>query len=306
MLRQIEVNEDNFSDFRRLRVRGDQERFLDSAVGILARGYAYRASRARVIGIAEEDALVGAALVKDLDEEPACYDLQQFLIDRRYQGKGFGTEALRMLLASLEEERKYDCVEVCVDRENAAALHVFEKVGFWDTGYIDDAAPECLNLMYSFRNDPASYSDARISDFSDPRFRSAFQRYFSELGISVKDWDGLFREMQDEGDNQAFVRTGADRSVIGFLQFKPERFTSWFFEETCGFIREFWVSEAYRGVGHGAALLRLAEDYFREQGMYTSILTTDTAARFYLRHGYQKTPGCKAKNGDAVYTKRLL
>lgn len=150
MLKLIEVNEDNFMDFRRLSVRDDQKGYLDSAVGILARGYLYRSCRARVIGIAEDDTVIGTALVKDMDEEPACYDLQQFMIDRRYQGKGFGTEALRMILAELEEERKYSCVEVCVKKEDGAALRVYERAGFTDTGYIDEDVPDSLNLMYHF------------------------------------------------------------------------------------------------------------------------------------------------------------
>ena len=35
------------------------------------------------------------------------------------------------------------------------------------------------------------YTDALISDFTDPLFQRAFQQYFGELGIAVKDWDGL-------------------------------------------------------------------------------------------------------------------
>ena len=151
MLRLFDVDETNWMEIRRLSVGMDQEGFLDSAVGILARGYVYRANRARVIGIADDETTVGVALVKDLDEEPACYDLQQFLIDRRFQGRGYGTEALRLILAGLETERKYGCVEVCVKRTDAAALRVYEKVGFTDTGYVDPDAPDCLNLMYVFR-----------------------------------------------------------------------------------------------------------------------------------------------------------
>ena len=150
MLKLIEINEENFAEAASLRVREEQRGYLDSALGILARGYVYRASRARVFGIENDGALVGLALVKDLDEEPACYDLQQFMIDRRFQGRGCGTEALRMLLSELEKERKYDCVEVCVKKEDAAALRVYEKVGFADTGYVDEDAPDCLNLMFFF------------------------------------------------------------------------------------------------------------------------------------------------------------
>ena len=146
----IKVNEDNWMAFAALRVREEQKGFLDSALGILARGYAYRACRARVFGVAEGEKAVGLALVKDLEEEPACYDLQQFMIDGRYQGRGCGTQALRLILEELAGERKYPCAEVCVKKENAAALRLFEKLGFTDTGYIDPDVPDAVNLMYHF------------------------------------------------------------------------------------------------------------------------------------------------------------
>ena len=151
-------------------------------------------------------------------------------------------------------------------------------------------------------------SDKLITDFTDPAFQAAFKQYFAELEINVKDWDGLFREMNANSGgekNAAYVRMTEDGGVIGFIQFVPVRFTSWFFEETLGFIREFWVAEAFRGHGHGAQLLALAEDQFLERGIYTAILTTDTAERFYERRGYVRARGCRAKNKDEVFVKRL-
>ncbi len=150
MIELAEINEQNWLDVRALAVNEDQQGYLDTAAGILARGYVYRDCRARVLAITENGDAVGVLLVKDLDEEPACYDLQQFMIDRRFQGRGFGTAALRLLLAELSAERKYGCVEVCVKKEDAAALRMYEKVGFIDTGYIDEDAPDSLNLMYHF------------------------------------------------------------------------------------------------------------------------------------------------------------
>ncbi len=150
MLKLIEVTEENWTAFAALRVREEQRGFVDSTLGILARGYAYRACRARVFGIAAEGEAVGLALVKDLDEEPACYDLQQFMIDGRYQGRGYGGEALRLILAELAQEGKYGCAEVCVKSADAAALRLYMHTGFRDTGFVDPDAPDCLNLMYFF------------------------------------------------------------------------------------------------------------------------------------------------------------
>lgn len=305
MVRLIDVNDQNWLDIARLSVSENQKGFLDRPIGIVARGYAYRSCNAKVIGIADEKQIIGVALVKDMDEAPACYDLQQFMIDKRFQNKGYGTEALRQILSQLRKEGKYSCVEVCVNKDDTAALRVYEKIGFADTGYIDENVPDCLNLMYHFNEESPRHRDILISDFSDPFFQGAFRQYFAELGIKPANWDGLFKEMNDEGGNAAFVRMAENGNVIGFIQFKPITFTSWFFEETYGFIREFWVAEEFRNNGHGTELISLAETYFCENDIDTSILTTDTAEHFYEKHGYVKTPGCKSKNQDNVFIKRL-
>ena len=97
-----------------------------------------------------------------------------------------------------------------------------------------------------------------LSDFTDPRFRTAFQTYFHELGISVRDWDGLFQEMNEEGNNLAYLLLDEDRT-LGFLQFQMTSFSNWFFQEPFGLIREFWVASACRRQGYGMTHLQLAE-----------------------------------------------
>ena len=149
MLRLADIDETNFFQARALSLREDQRPFLDSPLGILARGYAYRDQRARVLAVEDGETVVGLLLVKDMDEEPACYDLQQFMIDVRFQGQGYGRAALELLLDDLRQERKYDDVEVCVHRDNRAALGLFVGAGFRDTGYVDPDLPDCLNLMYA-------------------------------------------------------------------------------------------------------------------------------------------------------------
>jgi len=145
-----EINASNWLQAVRLSVGEEQQKFLDRPVGILARGYVYRDCNARVYAICDGGTLVGLALVRDMTEEPACYELQQFMIDQRYQNKGLGTQALKRILTELERERRFDCVEVCVDKTNAQALHVYEKAGFVDTGYIDPDVPHSVNWIYKF------------------------------------------------------------------------------------------------------------------------------------------------------------
>ena len=147
----------------------------------------------------------------------------------------------------------------------------------------------------------ARYCDTYIKDFTDPLFEEAFKKYFSELEITVKDWDGLFQEMNEDEGVAAVIRTAEDGSVMGFIMYQPIQFTSWFFEETRGFLREFWIAKEYRNLGHGSQLMKLVEDEFIRQGIRSFILTTDTAEDFYLNHGYKTISSCTAKNQDRVF-----
>lgn len=147
--------------------------------------------------------------------------------------------------------------------------------------------------------------DILISDFNNLDFQNMFKSYFGELGVSVRDWSRLFQAMNDENRNLAYLRYDESGSPIGFIQFTIITFSSGFFEAKAGFIREFWVNGKCRSLGHGSELLRRAEEYFISNGIYKSILTTDTAERFYLRHGYVKDVDITAKNGLDVFVKVL-
>jgi diamine N-acetyltransferase len=147
MIRLAEVTEENWLDIADLSVNDDQRRFVAPAIGILARGYVYRDCNARIYAIENDGTIVGAALVREFADEPLGYDLQQFMIDQRYQGNGYGSAALALILDELRKEGRYDHVEVCVKKDDTAAIRLYEKHGFADSGYIDENVPDSLNLI---------------------------------------------------------------------------------------------------------------------------------------------------------------
>lgn len=143
------IDETNFLQAAALRVSPEQRPFVSSAPMTLARAYAYRNQRTVCWGICSGDAIVGLALVHDMEEEPACYHLCEFLIDEHFQGRGYGSEALRLILDHCRREGKFPRVEVCVRKENTTAIHVYEKTGFRDSGYTDPEVPDSLSMVYS-------------------------------------------------------------------------------------------------------------------------------------------------------------
>ena len=142
-----EITEENWLDVASLSVKESQKGFVAPAVGILARGYVYRNCGAKVYAVEDGGEIVGAALVREFTEEPVGYDLQQFMIDARCQGRGCGSRALALILDELRREGKYARVELCVKKEDAAAIRLYEKHGFTDSGYVDPGAPDSLCMV---------------------------------------------------------------------------------------------------------------------------------------------------------------
>lgn len=148
--------------------------------------------------------------------------------------------------------------------------------------------------------------DLLISDFNDSVFQAMFKKYFNELGISVKDWEGLFSEMNTlNGGNLAYIRL-SENEPVGFIQFTFISLENWFFKEKLGFIREFWVNEKFRKQGHGGELLSLVEKHFKDSGIHRIILTPDeNEQQFYFNRGYSICEYIEAINKMAVAVKEI-
>ena len=79
--------------------------------------------------IEHEGELIGFTMF-GWSEEEEFYELCRIMIDFHYQNKGYGTQAIKMILD--EMKARFGCREVYLstDPENAVGKHVYEKVGF--------------------------------------------------------------------------------------------------------------------------------------------------------------------------------
>lgn len=148
----IDIDESNWTRLITLELSEEQKGYVASPMGILARAYAYRNYNPRVFGIKSEENIIGMLMIRDLNEEPKCYELQQFFIDIRHQNQGYGYKSLKLILDYLYVERRYESVEVCVKKKDSKAIKLYKKIGFKDTGYIDPNVEDALNLVFSFND----------------------------------------------------------------------------------------------------------------------------------------------------------
>lgn len=130
------VTQKNYRECLRLKVAESQARFVAPNAKSLAEAYVfYDTSRPYVIYV--DEVMVGFVLLRDLDHLQSYY-LSQFMIDERYQRKGYGREAMQVLLEMLKEERRYPRVSLCYVEGSEGAKRLYEGLGFQSTGEVEE------------------------------------------------------------------------------------------------------------------------------------------------------------------------
>ena len=150
MIRIEKVNGKNVWDLLKLKVSDEQRNFvasndisiIEAYTAITGNGYAFP------FGIYEEDKPVGFLMIGfDVDDywedAPAVakgnYNLWRLMIDKAYQGSGYGKEAVRL---ALEFIKSFPCgaAEYCwlsYEPENESAQKLYSSFGFAETGDMD-------------------------------------------------------------------------------------------------------------------------------------------------------------------------
>ena len=151
MLRLEKVNAKNVWKILKLHVSKEQEDFvapndmsiIEAYIAVSGGGYAFP------FGICDDDVPVGFLMigfdVDDSYEDPpqiayGNYSIWRFMIDEKYQHRGYGREALELALDFI---RTFPCgeAEYCYlsyEPENEHAKKLYQKFGFEENGEMDE------------------------------------------------------------------------------------------------------------------------------------------------------------------------
>ena len=150
MLSLQHINGRNVWDILKLKVSEDQQSFVAGNDISLIEAYIAKAENGQIFpfGIYKDDVPVGFLMIgfgpdSSWDKAPAIaqnnYDLRRLMIDAKFQGRGYGKEALML---ALEFIRTFPCgkAEFCwlsYEPENKAARNLYRTFGFVETGEKD-------------------------------------------------------------------------------------------------------------------------------------------------------------------------
>ncbi len=117
-----------------LEVDDSQKTYVASREVILAKAYLFRKLRTQCYWIYEDDYAVGMVLWFD-DPEQESYDFSQILIDKRYQGRGYGKETVKLVLEQMRQDGKHGKVTTCYVEGNDVSRKLFEQFGFVEVSH---------------------------------------------------------------------------------------------------------------------------------------------------------------------------
>ncbi|MGE8205721.1 GNAT family N-acetyltransferase [Heyndrickxia sp. NPDC080065] len=148
---------DNFEECIRLELHEEQKNFLATNVYSIAQSYVALANDdlpPMTYAIYHNDDMVGFILMyyDNADEneygDENCYGVLRFMIDKRYQGRGYGKTALEKALEYIKTfpQGEASAVYIAYEPTNLVAKKLYSSFGFEETGKLNDSDEVIVKL----------------------------------------------------------------------------------------------------------------------------------------------------------------
>lgn len=125
----VEINGDNWEACAKLQVAESQVPYLPSNAYTVAESKFN--AQIKLLGILLDQKMIGfAAYVLDDDDDMNLY---RYMIDKLYQGQGYGSKALDLLMSQIKKETMKDEIWLSLHPDNEAAIKMYENYGFRQT-----------------------------------------------------------------------------------------------------------------------------------------------------------------------------
>jgi diamine N-acetyltransferase len=132
----------NWIDLINLSVKNNQSNFIESNLYSIAESKFEEAWK--TVGIYNDDILIGFSMYGKLEDNRVWLD--RFMIDHKFQGRGYGKLSLKFLIDSLY--REYECEEIYLSiyEDNINAIELYKSYGFEFNGELDTKGEKVMVL----------------------------------------------------------------------------------------------------------------------------------------------------------------
>ena len=139
------ITKENLDEVLNLSVLENQQSFVSTTAYSLAQAYVYR-DTAFPFAVYIDNAIVGFIMLGYYAVRNQ-YTLWKFLIDKKHQNKGYGRETLKEGIMYLKDNFGAKEVYTGVALGNEAAKHLYNSIGFKETGFVEDNMEEMKIIL---------------------------------------------------------------------------------------------------------------------------------------------------------------
>ena len=126
MIRLINIDKKNYQNIISLDPGEIDKKYVDNIADCILEYLYLRKSIIKAIYL--DDTPIGFVMIEDKHNNKW---IRQFLIDKKYQNKGFGQIALKLILRYIQ--KKYQSKNVYLSTNNELAIYIYLKFGFNET-----------------------------------------------------------------------------------------------------------------------------------------------------------------------------
>ncbi len=121
------IDKSNYWDCINLTVDKSQEHFVaDNKQSLVEAAFE---DGLYTLGIYQEETMIGFVMY-DYDETFPGWSMSRFMIDKQYQGKGYGKKAVMEFLDYFKRKHNSDKIYISVSLENLIARKMYSDIGF--------------------------------------------------------------------------------------------------------------------------------------------------------------------------------
>jgi len=147
MIELQKITFDNFDECIKLETTEEQKSFVASNIRSLAQAYVALTNNECIpmpYAIYANELMVGFIMLSyakaDENQDEDAYWVWRFMIDKGYQGKGYGKEAMLKALELIKTfpHGKVSAVYLSYELDNVVAKKLYASLGFMETGKIEE------------------------------------------------------------------------------------------------------------------------------------------------------------------------
>ncbi|MGG3279918.1 GNAT family N-acetyltransferase [Paenibacillus solani] len=132
MIRLQPIDKDNWTECIKLKAKPEQEKFIASNLYSIAQ-FQFLA-HFEAMAIYEDQTMIGFTLY-GLDADDNNYWIYRFMIDGNHQRKGYGRQALQLIIEEIRNKPdRTDVLMLSFDPKNEQARQLYVKAGFEEIG----------------------------------------------------------------------------------------------------------------------------------------------------------------------------